>query len=178
MNNSRKTLLISSSCSGFTIIELLLYVAIASILLLASSLFLSVLLESRVKNQTIAEVEGQGAAVLHILTQSVRNAESINAPSPGASASSMSLATIVLGNSPTVFDLSLGTFRMKEGSSLAIALTNTRVIVSNLTFTNLSRSSTPGTVRIRFTVTSVNTSGRNEYSFSKIFTTSATLRQP
>lgn len=178
MSNFRKTLSSSSSCLGFTIIELLLYVAIASILLLASSLFLSVLLESRVKNQTIAEVEGQGAAVLHILMQSVRNAESINVPSPGTSASSVSLTTIVSGNNPTVFDLSSGTFRMKEGSSLATALTNTRVVVSNLTFTNLSRSSTPGTVRIRFTVTAVNTSGRNEYSFSKIFTTSATLRQP
>jgi len=52
------------------------------------------------------------------------------------------------------------------------------VTVSGLTFQNLSRSATPGTVRIQFTLTHVNPAGRNEYSFAKTFIGSATLRQP
>lgn len=163
--------------TGFTLIELLLYVGIASLLLFAASIFLSILFESRIKNQTIAEVEGQGAAALHILGQSVRNASGINSPSPGSSASTLSLAVESSGNDPTVFDIASGVLRVKEGSSGAINLTNNRVVVSNLSVDNLSRSGTLGTVRIEFTVAAKNTSGRNVYSFSKTFATSATLRQ-
>ena len=63
-----------STISGFTLVELLLYVGISSAILLASSLFLATLLESRIKNQTIAEVEQQGLAVMQIITQDIRNA--------------------------------------------------------------------------------------------------------
>lgn len=162
---------------GFTLIELLLYVSIAAALLLASSVFLSTLLQSRIKNQAIAEVEGQGAAALQVIAQSIRNASGINAPSSGSNASTLSLAVDSAGNDPTVFDVASGILRMKEGASIATSLTNSRVVVTNLVFSNLSRSGTLGTVRIGFTVTATNTSGRNEYSFSKDFVMSATLRQ-
>ena len=38
---------------GFTLVELLLYVSISGVILLVISVFLSTLLESRVKNQTM-----------------------------------------------------------------------------------------------------------------------------
>ena len=163
---------------GFTLIELLLYVSIASIILLATSVFLSTLLESRIKNQTIAEVEQQGLQVMQLITQTVRNAEAITAPTVGTSASSVTLDVITVASDPTVFDLSSGVLRITEGAGSAVALTNSRVTVSALTFQNLSRTSTPGTIRIQFTITHVNPSGRNEYNFSKTFIGSATLRQP
>lgn len=138
---------------GFTLIELLLYVSISALLLLVISLFLQMLLESRIKNQTIAEVEQQGLQVMQIITQAGRNAADINFTN--------------------TFDLSSGVIR--ENS---IALTNSRVTASGLTFQNFSRTNTPGTIRISFTLAHVNPEGRNEYSFTKTFTGSATLRQP
>ncbi len=163
---------------GFTLIELLLYVSVASIILLVTSLFLSTLLQSRIKNQTIAEVEQQGLQAIQIMTQTIRNAATINSPGQGATAATLSIDTYTSGNNPTIFDLSSGALRMKEGAGSAIALTNSRVSVSSLTFQNLSRSSTPGIIRIQFTITHVNPSGRNEYNFSKTFTASASLHQP
>jgi len=168
----------STSQSGFTLIELLLYVGIASIMLLVTSLFLSTLLQSRIKNQTIAEVEQQGLQVMQIVTQTARNAAEINTPAQGVSAASLSLNTYTPGNNPTVFDLASGAIRIKEGTGAVVALTNSRVTASVLIFQNLSRASTPGTIRIQFTLTHVNPDGRNEYSFAKTFTSSATLRQP
>ncbi len=162
---------------GFTLIELLLYVAISSVLLLVISAFLSSLLQSRVKNQTIAEVEQQGVQVMQIISQTIRNAKDINSPTQGTSASSLSLDVITGANNPTVFDLSSGVVRIKEGVATAIALTNSRVTASGLSFQNLSRSNTPGTVRISYTLTHLNPSGRNEYDFTKTFIGSATLRQ-
>lgn len=166
------------SQKGFTLIELLLYVAATSIMLLAISIFISILLQSRVKNQTIAEVEQQGLRVMQLITQTGRNAEAITSPAIGASASSLTLDVIPAASDPTIFDLVSGIIRIKEGAGSAIALTNTRVTASALTFQNLSRASTPGTVRIQFTLTHSNPEGRNEYAFAKTFTGSATLRQP
>mgnify|MGYP003393635783 CR=1 FL=1 len=163
---------------GFTLIELLLYVAISSVILLVTMFFLQTLLESRIKNQTIAEVEQQGLQSIQIITQAVRNAATINSPAQGASAASLSIDTYTAGNNPTIFDLSSGALQITEGASATVALTNSRVTVSALTFQNLSRASTPGTVRVQFTITQVNTSGRNEYNFSKTFYGSASLRQP
>ena len=164
--------------AGFTLIELLLYVGIASIILLITSLFLSTLLQSRIKNQTIAEVEQQGLQVMQIITQTARNAESITAPLIGASASSLTLDVLTDASDLTIFDLSESTIRITEGASSAIPLTNSRVTASGITFQNLSRASTPGTIRIQFTLTHINPDDRNEYNFSKTFTGSATLRQP
>ena len=161
---------------GFTLIELLLYVSIVSVVLLAISLFISSLLESRVKNQTIAEVDGQGLHVMQIITQSLRNAVAINSPALGVSAALLSINTIVAGNNPTIFDISADALRMSEGGGAPVALTNARVIASALNFSNLSRPGTLGTVQIMFTLTHVNPAGRQEYSYSKSFISSATLR--
>lgn len=163
---------------GFTLIELILYVGIASILLLAISFFLAMLIQSRIKNQTIAEVEQQGLQVMQIITQTARNSEAITSPAPGASASLLTLDVINVANDPTVFNISSNAIRVTEGINSAIALTNSRVNVSNLTFQNLSRANTPGAIRIQFTITHINPEGRNEYSFAKTFIGSATLRQP
>lgn len=169
---------LSKKSAGFTLIELLLYVAISSVMLLAISFFLQTLLESRIKNQTIAEVEQQGLHVMQIIAQTARNAEVISSPAQGASASSLTLDVITVASDPTVFDLSSGSIRITEGVGSPVALTNSRVTASALTFQNLSRASTPGIIRIQFTLTHVNPEGRNEYSFTKTFIGSATLRQP
>jgi len=163
---------------AFTLVELLLYIGIASSILFASTFFLGMLLESGVKNETVAEVEQQGLEIMELLTQTIRNADVIVAPAEGASTASLSLNTYTAGLNPTVFDLSGGAIHIQEGSGSPVTLTNSRVTASSLNFQNLSRSGTPGVVRISFSLSSVNPSGRSEYNFSKIFYASAALRQP
>lgn len=166
------------SQDGFTLIELLLYVAIAAVMLLAISVFLASLLQSRVKNQTIAEVEQQGSAVMQIISQTARNGEAITSPAVATSASSLTLDVVTVASDPTIFDLSSNVIRVTEGAGAAVPLTNSHIVASALTFQNLSRASTPGTIRVQFTLTHINPEGRNEYEFSKTFSGSASLRQP
>lgn len=161
---------------GFTLIELLLYVSIVSAMILSIAAILPLFMQSRVKNQTISEVEQQGTAALQIITQTLRNAETITSPTIGTSASSATIDVVSAGVDPTVLDLSGGVLRITEGAGSAVALTNSRVTVSALTFYNPSRTSTPGNLRIQFTVTGVNPSGRNEYDYSKTFYGNASLR--
>lgn len=161
---------------GFTLIEILLYISISAVILLSISVFFSMLLQSRIKNQTIAEVEQQGLAVMQLITQTARNAEAITLPTQGASASSLTLDVVEVANDPIIFDIASGVIRITEGAGSALPLTNFRVTASTLTFQNLSRTGTPGAIRIQFILTHINPEGRNEYNFSKIFYGSASLR--
>ncbi len=163
---------------GFTLVELLLYLSIAASVLLSISVLLSALLQSRVKNQVIAEVNQQGIQALQTLTQLVRNAESITSPAQGVSASSLTLDVVTASKDPTLSDLTSDKIRIKEGTNPYVDLTTSSVTASGLSFYNLSATSTPGTLRIQFTLTYVNPTGRNEYTYSKTFYATATLRQP
>jgi hypothetical protein len=112
------------------------------------------------------------------ITRAVRNATAITAPTAPNSGASLTLTVPVGADSPTVVDLSSGAIRIKKGAATAIALTNSKVQVTSLSFTNLTRSGTPGVVRISFTVSMVNSSGRNEYDYQRTFYSSAAVRLP
>lgn len=163
---------------GFTLIELLLYVSIVGSLLTAVVMFFATTVDSRVKNQSISEVNQQGTAALEYVASTIRDATSITAPAMGTSAASLTLVVASGSLSPTIFDLSGTTLQVKEGAAAAVPLTNNKVQISGLTFKNLSRASTPGVVQVSFTLSRVNAGNRNEYDYQKTFTTSAALRWP
>lgn len=162
---------------GFTLIEILLYIGLAALLLASISAFFSLIIRSRVKSQTVSEVEQQGTQIMQIITQTIRSAENINSPSAGSSSSSLSLDAAGSGADPTIFDTDSGTARIKEGSGSVVSLNNSRIQISNLDFSNLSHSGTPGSIKVRFTLTHQNPGGRNEYDYSKTFYGTASLRQ-
>lgn len=161
---------------GFTLVELLLYLALSAIILTASSLFIQLVLEARIKNRAIREVDQQGQLALEVISRAIANAETVTTPATGASASSLTLTSLTPSISPTVINDVAGVLHIQEGASTAVPLTNSRVTVSGLTFTNLSRASTPGIVRVTFTISTTNPSGRGESSFTRSFTTSISLR--
>lgn len=168
MNNNR----------GFTLIELLLYIAIVSVVVFVIAGLITSVLQSRVKNQTVADVEQEGAYVMQLITQTVRNATAVNSPAIGASSASLSVNVTSAPSSPTVFDSSAGVLRITEGAGSPVSLTSSHVTVSSLLFKNLSVAALPqGSIRISFTITHVNTSGRNEFTYSKTFTGAADLRK-
>ncbi|MEY4744552.1 MAG: hypothetical protein RL272_497 [Candidatus Parcubacteria bacterium] len=95
----------------------------------------------------------------------------------GSSSSTLILQMADPAKNPTKFWLSGGVVWMKEGTDPDIALTSSRVTVTDLTFTNLSYPGTPGLVRARMTVKYVSPSSRQEYVYEKLFTASATPRR-
>ena len=170
------SILSKNQMRGFTLIELILYIALLSALLLALSGFYGLVLRGRAKAQSIAEVEQSGSQIVQIITQTVRNSTAINSPGIGTSASSLSVNVVNVSQSPTVFDLATGIVRIKEGTAATVDLSNSRVVVSNLTFSNLSRASTHGIISFSFTISRNNASGRNELDYTKIFYASAALK--
>jgi prepilin-type N-terminal cleavage/methylation domain-containing protein len=162
--------------SGFTLVELLLYSVLIGVLVLAASGVLTILQRQMVRSQVIREVEEQGTAVMQIINQTIRNSTGITSPSTGSSGSSLTITVSTVGSSPTVIDLASGVLRITEGAGSPIALTSSKVTVSSLTFNNYSRASTPGTVRITFTVSYNTTGAPAEYTYSKTFISDSSRR--
>lgn len=162
--------------SGFTLIELLLYVTIVGTLLIGVSVFFALSADARIKNQTINQVDQQGTFAMDVIAHTIRNGTAITSPAAGATGSSLTLTVPTGSLSPTIFDLSGGVLRIKEGTGTAVSLTSSLMSVSNLTIKNLTRSGTPGIVQVSFTINRVNPNNKNEYDYSKTFTTSAGVR--
>lgn len=164
----------SKQASGYTLIELLLYVVIIGSLLGAVVSFFGTVTEARVKNQTVAEVNDQGTAAMDYITQTIRGATSISAPATGGvAATSLTLVVPTGALSPTVFSLSGTTLQVKEGVDPAVALTSGDMQISNLSFKNLTRPGTSGVVQVSFTIARTNPNNRNEFDYQKTFTGSA-----
>jgi hypothetical protein len=153
-----------------------LYLALFAVIVGSISGLLYTILQSRIKNQVIAEVEQQGMQTIALITQTARNATTLTSPTIGTSSATLSLAVPTVSLSPTVFNLASSSIRITEGAGGSVALTNSRVTASALSFQNLSRVGTNGTVRIQFTLTHINPANKNEYDYTKTFMASATLR--
>lgn len=162
---------------GFSLVETLLYVTIVSMVLFSIVFLLSFLTSTRVKNATIYDVNSQGAYVMQLMVNTVRNADSIDFPLASATSSTLSLTVSDGMLSPTVFDVASGTLRIKEGASNPIPLTNSHVTVSSLTFQTIApASSVDKTVKVSFTISYNNPNNRGEMEFIQTFSGSATLR--
>jgi len=162
---------------GMTLLELILYISLVSVVLLAISGLIFSVLQSRVRNQVVSEVEEEGLITIQIISQAIRNAKNINSPSTGSAGASLSLASLDLLKDPTVFDSSGSVIRISEGSGTTVNLTSlSMVAVSNLSFKNLTPAESPGVISFSFVLTHINLSGRREYDYSKTFYGSANLR--
>lgn len=164
--------------SGFTLLELLLYTAIASIMVTAISTTFVLSIQSRIKNQTIAEVEQQGAAAMELITYEIRNADALVTPA-NAGDSGASLVLTAQDSDTITIDVD-GDDALQitdSGTATTTEITSSRVNISGMTFTNLTPSGAPASVRIEYTVIYDNTQGRNEYSYTKNFIATANLRE-
>lgn len=99
---------------GFTLIELILYVSLMSMFLLALVLFLTAIFEAREKQQIIAEVEQQGIQIMQTITRTITRTDAITAPVTGQDSSTLTLAMYESAENPTIFSL--------DGSTLVMSV--------------------------------------------------------
>lgn len=162
--------------NGVSLIELIVYVGIMAIILLALGSFIISSQKMGKKNQAINEVEFQGNQLIRFVAQSIRNSKTINSPTAGNNTASLSIDTDVFGNNPTVFDLSSGKLRIKEGSNAAVDLNSDQVQVSNLIFKNLANVGTKGIIYVQFDINYLNPGNISELNYQKTFYVSAQER--
>lgn len=164
------------SRSGFTLIELVLYFGVASLLFVSITSIFLLLVQGQVKQQSIAEVEQQAAFVMEYMTQAIQNADSITTPSAGSSGSGLQLVAVNPGDDPVIFQESSGVLQVSIGGAAYENLTSDTVTLSSLYFTTVSPSSTSEVVQIQFTLERTNSADRQEYEYSKTYQTSVSVR--
>jgi type II secretory pathway pseudopilin PulG len=167
-----------SNNSGMTLIEVLLYISLLSIMVVAISAFTALSLQARIKGQTIGEVEQSSAQAIDIILTNIRFAKSISTPTRGNSASNLSL--IMPGASQTVdFRLNGGKIEMQTNGAGYNAITFDKLAITSLNFANTTKSASAGalgSIKVNFRSDYINNSGRNEYDFGKYFQGAASLK--
>lgn len=148
---------------GFTLIEFLIYVAVVALVLIFITGFLWDIILGNVKETSWQEVQQNSRFALTKISQETKKATGVNSPLPGNSANSLSLIMADPNLDPTVFDIADGKLRITQGTSGPYEITSDQVIVTNLSFTNLSYQDTPGTIQIEMTTEHINPANRIEY---------------
>ena len=161
---------------GISLVETIIYVAIFSMIVTAFVSFSNSMTTTRLHNQMDLEVNDQGQKIMKIITQTIRNSSGVNSPTIGNVSSNLSLVTYQTSLNPTIFSNVGGVLYVSEGGGSQIALTNNKVIISNLIFSNLSLPNTGDVIRVSFILSSV-TSGGLAGSYSFTFNGSAQLRK-
>ncbi len=121
---------------GFTLLEFIIYFGLIAIVVGAITAFSVDVLKTRSKTAVIAEVEQNMRFGMQRILRTVRQATKLNvgASTFGSDAGVLSVDMAAASNTPTVFDLSGGVLRIKEGSGAATPLTSPLVTVTKLRF--------------------------------------------
>lgn len=159
--NKKNTLKFSGKTSrGFTLVELLVYLAIVSFLINSFVVFALNIINLGSKSNRQEEVYSTAALMSEKIKYEIRNGDDINtsssdfdinlASNPGKK---ISLAASGSDN-PILIDVSGGQARISRGGTLPVSLNPVRTAITDLTFTNLS--SIDGlTKHLKFTLTVV-----------------------
>lgn len=157
---------------GFTLLEVILYLAIVSTLVFGIGSFVEIVSASRVKSQTMTEVDQQALQIISSITETIRNAESVSTPLLGQEEQSLTVLDSI--GTPTTIGLDGQRIIINRGSGV-VQLSNNRVSIDSLAFKNLSRVDTPTIIQITITLSYNNTSGNHLYNYSKTYVASSGL---
>lgn len=160
---------------AFSLLEVILYLAIFSVVVFMIITVYAVIMDSRAKEKVVSEVTSEGGRIMQMVSQITRNSTLINSPTFGANGNILSLNVFNTGNNPTLFYLNGNNLVIKEGSAAEVILNSNRVSISNLKFTNLSKSGTKGTMKIEFIVSGSSSNTKAPYQFSQTYNSDATL---
>lgn len=143
------------SGAGFTLIEIIIYMALLSIFLLTLTDIFTSILDVQLESDATSAVEQDGRFLLSRFSYDINRASSITIPSAiGSSSNSLSIViggityTYALGGSNLGLTNNLGTSNL-NGSDTAI---------SGLTFQKIANSTIAGTketIKINFTISSI-----------------------
>ena len=151
---------------GFTLIELIIYITIVAGVLIVAFNFGWEIIYGNIKSQAMREVQQNSRLATEKITEAILGASGINNLTPGNSDIILSLAMQDSSLNPTLFEVVGGKLMITQKRSGPYELTNDRVRVTNLQFTNVSYVDTPGTIKIQMTIEHVNPNNLKQYEVS------------
>lgn len=148
--------------SGFTLIEILIYAAITTVIITFSILTVYQFLEAGDRLRHQRELVESQQLLEQKISWALQSVSVINSPLAGATSTILSVDKIGFSENPVVIDVDGGAARLKRGSAPALQITNDAYSeVQNLSFRQFDFSGHPA-IRISadlynaFTSTTVN----------------------
>ncbi|MEK7099397.1 MAG: type II secretion system protein [Patescibacteria group bacterium] len=164
---------------GFTLLELVIYLAIISGAILSFTYFILSVSNSRTKTYVAQEVHANGRTALEVISQRIRAANGIVSVTP--TVLTLDFSTANPAKHPTAIDRDAGnTLRITEdtdGAPVVMTITSDDVTVTALAFTNLTGTGSRENIKINLTIAYDNPSGSSAFTYSKDFTTAVSVRQ-
>lgn len=164
---------------GFSFPEIIIYIAIAAMVLVGVVLFSWRIIGAGVRVDVSTNLTQEGRLVLERITQAIRSADAV-------------METSVFNTNPGILNLDFpGTadviidtylvsgirkLRMKEGANAAIDLTSNQATVTNFIVVNLRRAAEPANLRIDLTLNAAQAGQDPARNHSIALQTSASLR--
>jgi len=135
--------------NGFSLIEMMIYLAVSSTLLLVVFSFTREVLKVRNKITIESKVEQNARFALARMVNEIRFADDISV----IDQNTLSLTVSEPSRNPVVFDLSDGMLCMQEGAGPCIALTGNDVKVGEVLFDDRTTPNSGNIVKISLSVT-------------------------
>lgn len=164
---------------GFTLMEILVYVAVLAIIISAISSFLLWAIDSNTKTRVMRETLDNARRAMEIMIYEIKEAKSIYTPT--TTSTQLSLETthyVPEGEKKTYIDFYLCQSRLclKKESQDPIALTSDKVEIKNLSFTQVATTSTNPSIEINLAIKYKSPSNQPEYQAAVNLSSTASLR--
>jgi len=160
---------------GFTLIEVLLYIAIIGMIIQGFIIFVLSIASTNSKTYVVQEVQANTRIALDMISQKIRAADDVITPSEGNSTSTLILD--MPDPSPNLtFSIIDGVLGIIEGVASSTPITSNEVNISILTFTNLAPVGEKDNIKIEITAI-YRTGESKEFQYSQTLQTSVSLRK-
>lgn len=151
---------------GFTLVEMLVYIGVLSLLLMALSNVFGMIVDTQLESRSTSDVDQDGRYIIARLIYDTHQAANIITPSsPGSQSATLQISvnsinyTYSLNNGNLELTNDQGTNQLNSASTT----------VSGVSFTRIGNGDNTDTIRANFTVTSTTT--RNSGAESRAFQT-------
>ena len=167
---------LKSKNQGFSLLELLLYIAILSVIsVVLATAFIS-LNKGRAQAEARIEVNSNIRFVVERITQDINDASSVTLPILGSPSSSLSL---IVGGQSVVYSVSSGVLQRTFGTNPSESITSSSVIADPPTFTmiqNFNSVLVATTTNIQTILNIKYNSASPDWNYSTNIKSSASLR--
>lgn len=168
---------------GFTLVEILVYVSVLTVISVSIVSFLFWAIKTNAKSRTAAEISDNARRAMETMVYEIRQATGVYTPTSifDASPGQLSLETKInpLDNEIKTYEdfyLADGKLYLKKEGTAPEQITSDQIRVSNLIFKYVGFSGNLASVQIDLRVEDTNSSGRPEFQGEINLVSSATLR--
>jgi len=159
---------------GFTIVELLISLAIMSVLITILAELFGSILSLRQKSETVSSIAQDSRYILLRLSYDLARSTTIVSPVPGASASTLSL---LIDGTSYVYSESGGVLSLSVGGGASSVLNSPSTTLSNFSFSGNQVLGDSQSIGLSFTI-SPTSEAINSAPVSRQVTTTLVSRQP